>query len=102
MIRRPPRSTLFPYTTLSRSKAAARAVEEIGGVVDLDIAPPRPEPATRAVRTFLFSDIVDSTRLAEAMGDDTWEQLLRWHDQIGRASCRERVEISVVAVSLKK
>jgi class 3 adenylate cyclase len=66
-------------------KAAARTVEEIGAVVDLDIAPPRPEPATRTLRTFLFSDIVDSTRLAEAMGDDTWEQLLRWHDRILRA-----------------
>lgn len=66
-------------------KAAARALEEIGGVVDLDIAPPRPEPVTRALRTFLFSDIVDSTRLAEAMGDETWEQLLRWHDRILRA-----------------
>ena len=66
-------------------KAAARAAEEIGAVVDLHIEPPRPEPATRALRTFLFSDIVDSTRLAEAMGDDTWEQLLRWHDRILRA-----------------
>ncbi|HTD58767.1 MAG TPA: adenylate/guanylate cyclase domain-containing protein [Solirubrobacteraceae bacterium] len=66
-------------------KAAARTVQEIGAVVDLDIAPPRPEPATRALRTFLFSDIVDSTRLAEAMGDNTWEQLLRWHDRILRA-----------------
>ena len=51
----------------------------------LHIGPPRPEPAARAVRTFFFSDIVDSTRLAEAMGDDTWEQLLRWHDRILRA-----------------
>src|SRR5438309_6414002 len=31
MIRRPPRSTLFPYTTLFRSPAAARAV--VGAVV---------------------------------------------------------------------
>jgi len=66
-------------------KAAARTAEEIGAVVDLDIVPPRPEPATRALRTFLFSDIVDSTRLAEAMGDGAWEQLLRWHDRILRA-----------------
>src|SRR5258707_11714062 len=27
MIRRPPRSTLFPYTTLFRSRAATRAIE---------------------------------------------------------------------------
>jgi class 3 adenylate cyclase len=66
-------------------RAAARAVEEIGAVVDLNVAPPRPERMIRTVRTFLFSDIVDSTRLAEAMGDDTWEQLLRWHDRILRA-----------------
>src|SRR3712207_7169818 len=34
MIRRPPRSTLFPYTTLFRSCEAliAHAVEELGGV----------------------------------------------------------------------
>src|SRR3712207_8729391 len=32
MIRRPPRSTLFPYTTLFRSEAGRR--EEIGGVVE--------------------------------------------------------------------
>src|SRR5256885_11822017 len=33
MIRRPPRSTLFPYTTLFRSQAG-RAGEEEGGRVD--------------------------------------------------------------------
>src|SRR3712207_8133875 len=30
MIRRPPRSTLFPYTTLFRSQAAQRQVEVVG------------------------------------------------------------------------
>src|SRR2546430_9614264 len=29
MIRRPPRSTLFPYTTLFRSQAALRYIEDI-------------------------------------------------------------------------
>ena len=66
-------------------KAAARTAEEIGAVVDLDIASPRSQTSERAVRTFLFSDIVDSTRLAEAMGDAVWEQLLRWHDRALRA-----------------
>src|SRR2546430_8593618 len=33
MIRRPPRSTLFPYTTLFRSQAAVQtAVEKFGGL----------------------------------------------------------------------
>src|SRR5688572_32257118 len=33
MIRRPPRSTLFPYTTLFRSRRASRARERRVGVV---------------------------------------------------------------------
>src|SRR3712207_7715076 len=31
MIRRPPRSTLFPYTTLFRSRAAAARPRRVGG-----------------------------------------------------------------------
>jgi class 3 adenylate cyclase len=65
--------------------AAARVAEETGVAVDLDIAPPRTGLAPRAVRTFFFSDIVESTRLAEAMGDAAWEQMLRWHDRTMRA-----------------
>src|SRR3989441_9729788 len=41
MIRRPPRSTLFPYTTLFRSRRAARAGGAAGG----------PGRAERAART---------------------------------------------------
>jgi class 3 adenylate cyclase len=65
-------------------KAAARLVDEFGVAVDLDISPTRPE-GTRTIRTFLFSDIVDSTRMSEAMGDAAWEPLLRWHDRTLRA-----------------
>ena len=28
----------------------------------------------------MFTDIVGSTTLAEAVGDEQWERLLRWHD----------------------
>jgi class 3 adenylate cyclase len=35
----------------------------------------------RAVRTFVFTDIVNSTPLIEALGDEAWSDLLRWHDQ---------------------
>jgi class 3 adenylate cyclase len=31
-------------------------------------------------KTFMFTDIVGSTNLAEAMGDAAWERLLHWHD----------------------
>ena len=35
----------------------------------------------RVKRTFVFTDIVGSTPLAEALGDDAWQELIRWHDQ---------------------
>jgi class 3 adenylate cyclase len=34
---------------------------------------------------FLFTDIVGSTKLAEALGDQAWGRLLHWHDQMLRA-----------------
>src|SRR5947209_11040172 len=47
MIRRPPRSTLFPYTTLFRSARAAR--ESVAGGCSGDrTARPRPRPANRS------------------------------------------------------
>ena len=33
----------------------------------------------------MFTDIVASTNLAEAMGDEAWEHVLRWHDDTLRA-----------------
>jgi hypothetical protein len=29
----------------------------------------------------MFTDIVDSTRLVELLGDEQWESLLAWHDR---------------------
>jgi len=34
-----------------------------------------------ATRTFMFSDIVKSTELVAAMGDEAWTEVLHWHDQ---------------------
>src|SRR2546429_6433561 len=36
MIRRPPRSTLFPYTTLFRSRRCARVIPDAFGIDDRD------------------------------------------------------------------
>ena len=33
----------------------------------------------------MFTDIVKSTNLVEAIGDEAWEDLLRWHDQTLRS-----------------
>ena len=37
-------------------------------------------PARRVMKTFMFTDIVGSTNLVEALGDEAWETLLRWHN----------------------
>jgi class 3 adenylate cyclase len=43
---------------------------------------PRDEVAVprRVRRTFVFTDLVRSTQLVEAIGDDAWHHLLVWHD----------------------
>jgi class 3 adenylate cyclase len=38
-------------------------------------------PPRRVVKTFMFTDIVRSTNLVEALGDAAWEALLAWHDR---------------------
>ena len=42
-------------------------------------------PTRRVVKTFMFTDIVRSTNLVEALGDEAWEALLRWHDETLRS-----------------
>ncbi len=39
----------------------------------------------RVLRTFLFTDIVGSTSLLDAIGDDAWQDVRRWHDDTLRA-----------------
>jgi class 3 adenylate cyclase len=68
-------------------RAARDEFARLGAKPDLDAAERELRVAserrggTRQVRrTFLFTDIVGSTNLAEALGNDAWERLLRWHD----------------------
>jgi class 3 adenylate cyclase/glutathione S-transferase len=37
-------------------------------------------PQSRVVRTFMFTDIEDSTVLLAKLGDAQWSDILRWHD----------------------
>src|SRR3712207_8798256 len=51
MIRRPPRSTLFPYTTLFRSDVGdRRAGEQVDRAVVVDLAGRREQPAVAVAR----------------------------------------------------
>ena len=45
-----------------------------------------PVEPTVARRTFMFTDIVGSTALLEAIGDEAWNDLRRWHDETLRDS----------------
>jgi class 3 adenylate cyclase len=47
------------------------------------------EPTPRVGRTFMFTDIVRSTNLIDAIGDEAWARLLAWHDDTIRALLRE-------------
>lgn len=42
-------------------------------------------PAPQVVKTFMFTDIVKSTPLVEAIGDEAWRDLLEWHDRTLRS-----------------
>ena len=42
-------------------------------------------PSQRVTRAFMFTDIVGSTQLVEALGDDAWADLRHWHDACLRA-----------------
>lgn len=39
----------------------------------------------RVARTFMFTDIVGSTNLLETIGDEAWEDVVRWHDETLRS-----------------
>lgn len=43
-----------------------------------------PAPVNRVLSTILFSDIVDSTRLASESGDEAWTKTLQRHNQAAR------------------
>jgi class 3 adenylate cyclase len=65
------------------SLGAVRDAGQVGDAIKAE-AERRSAPTTTR-KTFLFTDIVGSTNLAEAMGDEAWEHLLRWHDDALRS-----------------
>jgi len=49
----------------------------------------RVQPLQHVQTTFMFTDVVGSTQLIEAIGDEAWENLLRWHDEALRRVIEE-------------
>src|SRR2546430_3631661 len=69
MIRRPPRSTLFPYTTLFRSALGYRAVSWRLGIAQLS--------ESFAMRTRLLRDAIDGNQVAMSSTIDTLSKSIR-------------------------
>jgi predicted ATPase/class 3 adenylate cyclase len=73
-------------------RAAAQAASKRGLEMSADqavaeardvVASSQPRPEARE-RIFMFTDIVQSTELVGAIGDDAWHSLLDWHNRILR------------------
>lgn len=75
---------------------AAITIEEVEELLPWQLRR-REQGQRRVVKTFMFTDIVGSTSLVEALGDEAWETLLRWHDQTLRTLFRAHQGEEVVA-----
>jgi class 3 adenylate cyclase len=65
-------SARMTFERLGAKPDARRAAEILGSRSAVQ--------APRAVRTFVFTDICRSTELIDAIGDEAWQDLVRWHD----------------------
>jgi class 3 adenylate cyclase len=60
--------------------AAKSVFERLGAALDVErVAELLGEHGVK--RTFMFTDIVESTKLVEALGEEKWRKLLSWHDR---------------------
>src|SRR5256886_14248079 len=100
MIRRPPRSTLFPYTTLFRSPYDYHAEQYTPllwwseGVTDYYADLTNIRSGLWTTQQFLENAAQDMQQIESA--PEPWSEedgsVATWiHEEIGRASCRERV-----------
>ncbi len=74
---------------LARADELLAELRSVAGELPVGMA------TTRVERTFMFTDIVDSTRLAEELGDDRWDGLLREHDRLVRSATAEQGGVEV-------
>jgi class 3 adenylate cyclase len=62
-------------------RTARAAFERLGAATEVAACEVlQGERTTRVRRTFLFTDIVGSTDLIQTIGDEAWNDVLRWHD----------------------
>jgi class 3 adenylate cyclase len=63
------------YVRLGARLDAAEAEKALRTAIERRAAP------VQIRKTFMFTDIVGSTNLAELLGNQSWEHLLQWHDE---------------------
>ena len=78
-------SALAIFEKLGTTLDAQRAREQLASIAARRTAG---SPSLRLTKTFMFTDIVDSTKLVEMLGDGAWDNLQRWHHRTLR-SCFE-------------
>src|SRR3712207_9161928 len=100
MIRRPPRSTLFPYTTLFRSTEHKQQK-----AIAAFLAEHQRKPSEKELAAYMGQSVATLRRNSQTVatlnglrnlqsldgGPDATEIMLPDTHEIGRASCRERV-----------
>jgi class 3 adenylate cyclase len=86
-----PRSVEDDLLREARWRAHGRVTEEWRA------AAARAARKPRRSRTFMFTDIEGSTTLVDALGDEAWQGILRWHDETLRALFAEHAGEEVVA-----
>ena len=69
------RAARSTFDRLGANLDAARAAEAMGDAPTDDQVPEAVD------KVFMFTDIVQSTNLAEAVGDEAWGRLVHWHNQ---------------------
>jgi len=63
----------------------AIVLEEVEEYLPWQLRGARTQEPVRVVKTFMFTDIEKSTNLVDALGDEAWGALLRWHDETLRS-----------------
>src|SRR3712207_9171559 len=97
MIRRPPRSTLFPYTTLFRSRGDKTGEKVVQGLESMGLMKIEPLTYIRGRSIPAGFIVIDEAQnltpleiktIVTRVGENT---KIVFTGEIGRASCRERV-----------
>jgi class 3 adenylate cyclase len=78
------------FERLGAAPDLRRAEAVLGELASGEDARPLGMATTRTERVFMFTDIVDSTRLAETLGDEAWDGVIRIHDRTLRAAVAEQ------------